>query len=196
MNKCFYFYLFKTKQVTANRLPSMQSIRQNYYQYHPSSMMPNSAISRGRSLTPPSFKNNARLSSMNHLRTPDFYPPYYPPHSAVYPDSTYYRTYGDPYLMQRLPPPSFLPPVSPPSSSSHAYRNMYSSSGLRRYSKETSRKRTRQSRDGRRYEVRSLLPLLFLSSMIITIDSYIVLFISLCHLFSHNDHRYHRFVSR
>ena len=69
---------------------------------------------------------------MNHLRSQDFIPYY--PHPAVYSDPAYYRTYGDPYLMQRLPPPAFLPPTSPPpSSSSRAYRNMYSSSGIDRY---------------------------------------------------------------
>ncbi|CAF0724117.1 unnamed protein product [Rotaria sp. Silwood1] len=148
--------LYNHLQVTANRLPPMQSVRQSYYQYQPSTMMSSSTISRGRSLTPPSYKQNARLSSMNHLRTQDFYPPYYPQHSAVYTDSNYYRTYGDPYLMQRLPPPAFLPPTSspppPPSSSSHAYRNMYSSSGLHRYPTVTSHRRTRRSRSrsGRR----------------------------------------------
>ncbi|CAF3627355.1 unnamed protein product [Rotaria sordida] len=159
-------HLYNHLQVTANRLPSMQAVRHSYYQYHPSTIMTNPTISRGRSLTPPSYKQNARLSSMNHLRTQDFYPPYYPHHSTIYPDSTYYRTYGDPYLMQRLPPPAFLPPTSsssppppPPlpsssSSSSHAYRNMYSSSGFHRYPQVTSHKRTRRSqshsRSGRR----------------------------------------------
>ncbi|CAF3334562.1 unnamed protein product [Rotaria socialis] len=147
--------LFNHLQVTANRLPSMQAIRQSYYQYHPATMMASSVMPRGRSLTPPSFKQNARLSSMNHLRTQDFYPPVYSPHSVVYPDSSYYRTYGDPYLMQRLPPPppSYLPPVSsPPPSSLSSYRNMYSSSGHHRNPPETSHRRTRQScsRGGRR----------------------------------------------
>ncbi|CAF2511108.1 unnamed protein product [Rotaria sp. Silwood2] len=154
--------LYNHLQVTANRLPPMQAIRQSYYQYHPSTIVPNSTMSRGRSLTPPSYKQNARLSSMNHLRTQDFYPPYYPQHSTVYTDSAYYRAYGDPYLMQRLPPPTFLPPTSssppppppPPSSSSssHAYRNMYSSSGSHRYPPVTSHRRTRRSRSrsGRR----------------------------------------------
>ena len=148
----------------------MQAIRQNYYQHHPSTMMVSSAMSRGRSLTPPSFKQNARLSSMNHLRTQEFYPSYYPPHPAVYADPAYYRTYGDPYLMQRLPPPAFLPPTSspppppPPSSSSRAYRHMYSSSSdLDRYPPVMPRRRTQRSRSRsrsrRRYEVRLLLSL-------------------------------------
>ncbi|CAF3807245.1 unnamed protein product, partial [Rotaria magnacalcarata] len=146
--------LFNHLQVTANRLPSMQAIRQSYYQYHPATMMTSSVMPRGRSLTPPSLKQNARLSSINHLRTQDFYPPVYPLHSAVYPDSAYCRTYGDPYLMQRLPPPSYLPPVPspPPPSSLSSYRNMYSSSGHHRNPPETSHNRTRQSRSrgGRR----------------------------------------------
>jgi RNA recognition motif-containing protein len=141
--------LYNHLQITANRLPSMQSIRQSYYQHHPSTMMTNSAMSRGRSLTPPSLKQNARLSSMNHLRTQDFYPPYYP-HPAVYADSAYYRAYGDPYLMQRLPPPTFLPsasPPPPPPSSSRAYRNMYSSSsGFDRYPSVMSHRRPQRSR--------------------------------------------------
>ena len=163
-------------KVTANRLPSMQSVRQSYYQHHPPSVMANSAMSRGRSLTPPSYKQNARLPSMNHLRTQDFYPPYYPPHPAAYHDPAYYRTYGDPYLMQRLPPPGFLPPTSsPPPSSSRAYRHMFSSSSdLDRHSSGMSRRRSRRSRSRsrRRYEVRPLLSLSFLSSIIIEIDLY------------------------
>ncbi|UJR25928.1 hypothetical protein I4U23_007276 [Adineta vaga] len=121
----FYNHL----QVTANRLPVMDSMRHNYYQNHPIAMMPASAMSRGRSLTPPSFKQNARVSSMSHLRSQDFYPPYYPHHPAVYTDPAYYRAYGDPYLMQRLPPPpsAFFRSTSP-SSSSRAPRHMYPSS--------------------------------------------------------------------
>jgi hypothetical protein len=146
----------------------MQTVRQSYYQHHPPTMTTNSALSRGRSLTPPSFKQNARLSSMNHLRTPDFYPPYYP-HPAMYTDPAYYRAYGDPYLMQRLPPPPpFLPhPTSPPSSS-RAYRNMNSSSDLDRYPPLMSHRRTKRSRSRsrRRYEVRLLLSLSFLPSII------------------------------
>ena len=130
-------FLFEFFQVTANRLPSLQSVRQSYYQHPPPSTM-----SRGRSLTPPSFKQNARLPSMSHLRTSDFYPPYYPPHPAMYNDSTFYRTYGDPYLMQRLPSSHFLPPTSPP----HAYRHMYSSVTSHR------RNRRSRSRSRRRYE--------------------------------------------
>lgn len=150
----------KQLQVTANRLPSMQSVRHNFHQYHPSSMMANSSTSRGRSLTPPSLKQNARTSSMNHVRTHDFYPPYYPPHLAMFSDPAYYRAYGDPYLMQRLPPGAFLPPSSsPPSSSSRAYRNMHSSSNSDRYPPVSSRKRTRRSRspNRRRYDVWLLL---------------------------------------
>ncbi|CAF0880265.1 unnamed protein product [Adineta steineri] len=144
----FYDHL----QVTANRLPTMQSMRQNYYQHHPSTMMSSSTMSRGRSLTPPSFKQNARISSMNHLRSQEFYPPYYPHHpAAVYSDPAYYRAaYGDPYLMQRLPPPpaAFFPPTSPPpsSSSSRSHRNMYSSSGLDRYPPVMSHRRSQRSR--------------------------------------------------
>ncbi|CAF0970887.1 unnamed protein product [Adineta steineri] len=144
----FYDHL----QVTANRLPTMQSMRQNYYQHHPSTMMSSSTMSRGRSLTPPSFKQNARISSMNHLRSQEFYPPYYPHHPAVYSDPAYYRAaYGDPYLMQRLPPPpptAFFPPTSPPpsSSSSRSHRNMYSSSGLDRYPPVMSHRRSQRSR--------------------------------------------------
>lgn len=161
----------------------MPAVRQSYYQHYPSTMMPNPAMPRGRSLTPPSFKQNSRLPSMSHLRTQDFYPPYYPPHPAVYTDPAYYRAYGDPYLMQRLPPPpGFLPSNSPPpSSSSRAYRNVYLSSDVDRYPPVMSQRRTRRSRsrshNRRRYEVRQLLFLSFLSSIIIKIDLYIVLLI-------------------
>ena len=145
----------------------MPTLRQSYYQHYPSTMMTNSTLSsRGRSLTPPSFKQNPRLSSMNHLRTQDFYPPYYP-HPALYADPAYYRAYGDPYLMQRLPPPAFLPPTSPPpSSSSRAYRNMHSSSDVDRYPPLMSHrpKKRSRSRSRRRYEVRLLLSLSFLPS--------------------------------
>ena len=142
----------------------MQSVRHSFHQYHPSSMAVNSSMSRGRSLTPPSLKQNARVSSMNHVRTHDFYPPYYPPHPAMYSDPAYFRTYGDPYLMQRLPPGGFLPPpLSPPStsSSSRAYRNMHSSSNSDRYPPVSSRKRIRRSRspNRRRYDVWLLLSL-------------------------------------
>ncbi|CAF0789338.1 unnamed protein product [Rotaria sordida] len=126
--------LYSQLQVTANRLPSMQAFRQNYYQHYPLTMTTNPiTTSRGRSLTPPSFKQNLRLPPMHHLRSQDFY---YHHHPTLYSDPTYYRTYGDPYLMQRLPPPAFLPSSPPPSSSSsssRAYRNMYSSSGINRY---------------------------------------------------------------
>jgi hypothetical protein len=158
----------------------MQSLRQSYYQHQPSTMMTSSAISRGRSLTPPSFKHNARLPPMNHLRSQEFYPPYYPHHPAVFADPAYYRTYGDPYLMQRLPPPppsSFIPSTSPPpSSSSRAYRNMYSSSGMDRYPTVMSHRRTQEStltrrspsRSRRRYEFQLLLSFPFISRSIYT----------------------------
>ncbi|CAF2632905.1 unnamed protein product [Rotaria sp. Silwood2] len=125
--------LYSHLQVTANRLPSMQMFRQSYYQHYPLTMTTNPmTTSRGRSLTPPSFKQNACLPPMHHLRSQDLY--YH--HPAIYSDPNYYRTYGDPYLMQRLPPPVFLPSTPPPSSSSssssRAYRNMYSSSGINR----------------------------------------------------------------
>jgi hypothetical protein len=59
--------------------------------------------------------------------------------------------------MQRLPPPAFLPSTSPPppSSSSRAYRNMYSSSGIDRYTTDMStlqHHRRSRSRSRRRYE--------------------------------------------
>ena len=125
----------------------MQTFRQSYYQQYPSTMLPNSnSTSRGRSLTPPSLKQNTRPSSMQH-----FY--YQQPH--IYSDSSYYRTYdGDPYLMQRLPPPTFLSSTSPSSSSSsRAYRNTYSSSSaMDRYSTNMSNSsRHRRSRSRRRY---------------------------------------------
>ncbi|CAF5094167.1 unnamed protein product, partial [Rotaria sp. Silwood1] len=132
--------LYSHLQVTANRLPPMQVFRQNYYQHYPLPMTTNPmTTSRGRSLTPPSFKQNARLPSMHHLRSQDIC--YH--HPAMYNDPAYYRTYGDPYLMQRLPPPAFLPSTPPPSSSassssSRAYRNMYSSSGINRYTSNIS----------------------------------------------------------
>ena len=137
--------LYNHLQVTANRLPPMQVFRQSYYQQYPSTMLNNSiSTSRGRSLTPPSFKQNSRLPSMHHLRSQDLY--YH--HPSVYSDPAYYRTYGDPYLMQRLPPPSaFLPPTSP----SRTYRNMYSSSGMDRMSSFQHHKRSR-SRSQRRYD--------------------------------------------
>ena len=154
--------------MTANRLPSIQAIRQSYYQHRPPVVMTNSAVSRGRSLTPPSFKQNARLSSTHHLRAQNSYSMYYPHHSAVYSDSNYYRTYGDPYFMQRLPPSTFFTPLpsSPTQSSSHTHRSTYSSSGLRRSSPEMSYRRTRRShsrsRNGLRYEIQVVLFLFFI----------------------------------
>ncbi|CAF1003372.1 unnamed protein product [Adineta ricciae] len=140
--------LYNHLQVTANRLPPIDSIRQNYYQNHPLAMMPASAMSRGRSLTPPSFKQNARISSMSHLRSQEFYPPYYPHHPSVYTDPAYYRAYADPYLIQRLPPPppgAFLRSTSP--SSSRAHRHMYPSADYDRYPSVSSHKRVlRRSR--------------------------------------------------
>lgn len=128
-------------------------------------MMASSSTSRGRSLTPPSLKQNSRVSSMNHVRTQDFYPPFYPPHPAMYTDPAFYRAYGDPYLMQRLPPGAFLPPRSspPPSSASRSYRNMYSSSNSDHYPPVASRKRSRRSRspNRRRYAMQLLLSLFF-----------------------------------
>ncbi len=132
----------------------MQVFRQNYYQNYPSSTIlsnSSSSISRGRSLTPPSFKQNVHLPSMHHFRTQDFYYE----HPTIYSDPTYYRTYsGDPYLMQRLPPPppTFLSSTSPPSS--RAYRNTYSSSGIDRYSTNistSSHHRRSRSRSRHRY---------------------------------------------
>ncbi len=175
----------------------MPTLPQSYYQHHPATMMTNSTLSsRGRSLTPPSFKQNPRLSSMNHLPPQDLYSPYYP-HPALYTDPAYYRTYGDPYLMQRIPPPPppFLPPTSPPpSSSSRAYRNMHSSSDFDRYPSSMShrRKKRSRSRSRRRYEVRLLLSLSFFA---IKIDLYIVLLISSYSFFPY-DHHYYRFISR
>ncbi len=130
------------------------------------------AISRGRSLTPPSFKQNLRLPSMNHLRAQDLY--YH--HPAIYSDPTYYRTYGDPYLMQRLPPPTFLPSTSsPPSSSSRPYRNMYSSSGIDYYTTNMSTLQNhRRSRSRRRYEKDKIY-----------IDLYVAI-----HLFFSSHHHY------
>ena len=122
----------------------MQVFRQNYYQQYSSN-----SISRGRSLTPPSFKQN---SSINHLRSQDFYYP----HPSIYSDPAYYRTYGDPYIMQRLPPPAFLPPTS----LSRSYRDTYSSSSMDRMSTFQHHKRSR-SRSRRRYELRLLLSLSF-----------------------------------
>ncbi|CAF1129403.1 unnamed protein product [Adineta steineri] len=134
--------LYSHLQVTANRLPSMQAFRQNYYQQYPSDIIPNSSMlsSRGRSLTPPSFKQNSHLS----LRSQDLY--YHQHHPAMYSDPVYYRAYSDPFLMQRLPPPAFLSPTS--SSSSRPYRNMYSSSGdIDRYTGHLSSvQRTKRSR--------------------------------------------------
>jgi hypothetical protein len=55
--------------------------------------------------------------------------------------------------MQRLPPPP--PDFLPPTSSSRAYRNMYSSSGIDRYTGNLSalqRHRRSRSRSRRRYE--------------------------------------------
>lgn len=129
----------------------MQAFRQSYHQHYPSPMLPNStSMSRGRSLTPPSLKQNTRPPSMQHLRAQDFYYP----SPAVYSDPAYYRTYGgDPYLMQRLPPPAFLPSNSPPSS--RVYRNPYSSSGVDRYTMNiptASHHRRDRSRSRRRYE--------------------------------------------
>ncbi|CAF4316104.1 unnamed protein product [Rotaria magnacalcarata] len=151
--------LYSHLQVTANRLPPMQVFRQSYYQHYPYSMPPtnSSMTSRGRSLTPPSLKQNSRLSSMHQLQSQDFY--YH--HQAMYTDPAYYRAYADPYLMQRLQPPStYLPPTPRPSSSSsssRSYRNMYSSSGIDRYTSNTSAAvtRHRRSRSRSRHRVSS-----------------------------------------
>jgi hypothetical protein len=140
----------------------MQAFRQNYHQHYPSTMISNPvSTSRGRSLTPPSFKQNSRLPSVHHLRSQDLY--YHQP--SIYSDPAYYRAYGDPYLMQRLPPPTFLPPTSP----SRVYRNMYSSPGIDRMSTFQHHKRSR-SRSRRRYEIKikstSTCSLLFIFSTI------------------------------
>jgi RNA recognition motif-containing protein len=146
--------LYSHLQVTANRLPPMQTFRQSYYQHYPPGIIPDPpTMSRGRSLTPPSFKQSFHLPSMHHLRSQDLYYQ----HPAIYSDPAYYRTYGDPYLMQRLPPPppsAFLPPTSSPPS--RAYRNTYSSSGIDRYtgnrhrrSRSRSRRRTSSLRRNR-----------------------------------------------
>ncbi|CAF2156008.1 unnamed protein product [Rotaria magnacalcarata] len=149
--------LYSHLQVTANRLPPMQVFRQSYYQHYPYSMPPtnSSMTSRGRSLTPPSLKQNSRLSSMHQLQSQDFY--YH--HQAMYSDPAYYRAYADPYLMQRLQPPStYLPPTPRPSSSSsssRSYRNMYSSSGIDRYTSNTSAAVTHHRRSRSRHRVSS-----------------------------------------
>lgn len=130
----------------------MQVFRQSYHQHYPSTVLPNpSTTTRGRSLTPPSFKQNPRLSSasMHQLRAHDLYYQ----HPAIYSDPAYYRTYGDPYLMQRLPQPALFSSISPPPSS-RSYRNMYSSSGIDRYTTNMStlqRHRRSRSRSRRRY---------------------------------------------
>ncbi|CAF3193165.1 unnamed protein product [Rotaria socialis] len=148
--------LYSHLQVTANRLPPMQVFRQSYYQHYPYSMpLTNSSMaSRGRSLTPPSLKQNSRLSSMHQLQSQDFY--YH--HQAMYSDPAYYRAYADPYLMQRLqPPPTYLPTTPRPSSSSsssRSYRNMYSSSGINRYTSNTPAV-TRHRRSRSRHRVSS-----------------------------------------
>jgi len=166
----------------------MQVFRQNYHQYYPPAMIPNPGItSRGRSLTPPSFKQNPRLSSMNHLRPQDLYYQ----HPAIYSDPTYYRTYGDPYLMQRLPPPAFLPSASPapPPSSSRGYRNMYPSSGIDRYTtnmstlQHRSRSRSRSRRRYGKYKIyidlfRCYSSFLFFSSQLFIVSTILQLLIS------------------
>lgn len=142
--------------MTANRLPPMQVFRQSYYQHYPAPMARNgSGPSRGRSLTPPSFKQNSYLSPMHSLRSHDLY---YHQHPTMYSDPTYYRAFGDPYLMQRIPPAPYLPSTSPPPSSlsSRAYRNMYSSSGINHYAtaiaSSSSQYRRSRSRSRHRYE--------------------------------------------
>ncbi len=121
----------------------MQVFRQNYYQHYPSTTI----SSRGRSLTPPSFKQNSRLPSMHHLRAQDFYYQ----HPAMYSDPAYYRTFGDPYLMQRLPPPAFLPSTSPPPlSSSRVYRNM---STLQQHRRSRSRSRRRYDKKKNKIDI-------------------------------------------
>ena len=142
-------------------------------------MMASATTSRGRSLTPPSLKNHARPPSMHHLRGPDYYSPYHPP---MYPDPAYYRTYGDPYVMQRLPPaPAFAGPsfISPPSSS-RSYRHMYSSSDLDRYPSDVLHRRMHEpasmqrSRSRRRYALRPFSSVSFILSAALRLDRHIV----------------------
>ena len=96
---------------------------------------------------------------MHSLRSHELY---YPQHPTMYSDPTYYRAFGDPYLMQRIPPSTYLPSTFTTTTiliiSSRAYRNMYSSSGINHYataiassSSQYRRSRSR-SRSRHRYE--------------------------------------------
>ena len=136
-------------KVTANRMSALPAYRQNYYQPpHPSMLMNSAAMSRGRSLTPPSFKQNARTSSMrHHLRPDDFYSPY-PPN--LYMDPAYYRSFDDPYAMQRLQP---FPSSMIPPSSAHPYGHLYASANFDRRPPGAFQRRSR-SPTRRRYELR------------------------------------------
>lgn len=110
-------------------------------------LMNNAAMSfRGRSLTPPSFKQNTRTSSMRHLRPDDFYPPYHP---SLYMDPAYYRPFDDPYAMQRLPP---FPSSMIPPSGAHPYGHMYASADFDRRPPGAFHRRSR-SPTRRRYEL-------------------------------------------
>lgn len=106
---------------------------------HPSLLLNSSSMaSRGRSLTPPSLKQSSHLSSMHHLRSEEFYPPY-PAHLYLDP-SAYYRPYDDPYMASRLP--AFFPSMMP-SSSSRAYGDLYPSASIDRHRRSRSRSRRR-----------------------------------------------------
>ena len=116
------------------------SYRPGSYQQHsthPSLVTNSSSMGRGRSLTPPSFKQSSHLSSMHHLRSDDYYSPY-PAHFYMDP-SAYYRPYDDPYGSSRFPP--FFPSMI--SSSSRAYGDLYASANADRHRRSRSRSRRR-----------------------------------------------------
>lgn len=116
-------------QFPIGRSTQVHGYRPNFYPYPPPSVMINSsAISRGRSLTPPSFKKVGRMPPISG----DFYPPY-PPN--FYPEPNFYRSFDNSYYIQRFPPIS--------------NRSYGPSFGHREFSRRRSRSRSR-SRTNRR----------------------------------------------
>ena len=129
----------------------MQVFRQNCYQQYPPMMTTYpGTTSRGRSLTPPSYKQGLHLRPIHHPHSQDLY--YH--HPYVYSDSAYHRTYRNQYLMQRLPPSVPVPLVL--SSSllwSRAYRKIYSLSGVNHYAVNlSSSSRCRQNHNRHGYD--------------------------------------------
>ncbi|UJR22989.1 hypothetical protein I4U23_026016 [Adineta vaga] len=112
--------LYNHLQVTANRLPRMQVFHQSYPQHNIPNLMENPPITpRGRSITPPSLKYKSSLLSRSRNL-------HHQHQSSMY---------GDPYVVQRLPPSAFQ--------SSCVYRQRGNPSEVQHYRRSRSRNRRR-----------------------------------------------------